>query len=853
MTTPTPDPKLLDALRSRGPASSRYRLQDEVARGGMGIVLRVWDEDLRRQLAMKVMLDGEHAPAQLARFLDEAQVTGQLDHPGIVPVHELGIDAQGRVFFTMKLVKGMTLAHAFAKAAAGADGWNQTRALSVVLRVCEAMAFAHDKGVIHRDLKPANVMVGKFGETYVMDWGLARVLADPERKDIRLRPDASVVRTERTDPNVDTPDSLLTMDGDLVGTPAYMPPEQAQGDLARVGPQSDVYAVGAILYHLLTGTVPYSPPGARVAPLAILAQVLHGPPAPIHTLAKDVPGELASICEKAMARALDARYASMTDLAHDLRAYLENRVVKAHATGAFAEMKKWMKRNRGFAVAAAALVLVLAAGTVLVARKNAEVQAKNVEITAKSAEVSARKAEFDQLSGVVLLGTALEREAELYPPWPHKIAAMQRWLAEDCARLLAMKPTLTRTLAELDARAERRFDLESDVESQRFLQSTLTTLARDLDAFEARAKAGVDRRLAWARRIDELTLRHPQARVSWDEARAALVRADDVVASTLYRETPIDLKPQTGLVPIGMNPVTKLWEFYELSSACDLEAGVDPAAVTIPTHESDGSIDLDVDPGIVFVLVPGGTFLQGAQAAATDEPNFDAMAAPDEEPRAVTLRPYFLARHEMTQGQWKRITGGETPSSFQRGQTYGVDRVAIGWTHPVEQVSWSDCERCLRHAGLALPTEAQWERGARGGSTTPWWTGADPASLAASANVLDVRCEQAQPGWGRQLGDFDDGFVGLAPVGRYEPNPFGLFDVHGNVWEWCQDAYESRYGEARPSDGLRAPQDTGAGRVSRGGGFRDPATGARCALRTGNEPSIRYNALGVRPARPLQE
>ncbi|MBL8767005.1 MAG: serine/threonine protein kinase, partial [Planctomycetes bacterium] len=233
------DPALLEALKARGPSSSRYRLKGEVAQGGMGIILRVWDEDLRRHLAMKVMLDEQDgAASRLSRFLEEAQVTGQLDHPGIVPVHELGIDARGRVFFTMKLVKGRTLAQVFEAVKHGDDGWSVTRALSVVLRVCEAMAFAHEKGVIHRDLKPANIMVGRFGETYVMDWGLARVLGKKDTKDIRPRPNESVsaVRSSRRDSGHATPDSpMLTMDGDQVGTPAYMPPEQARGEHAATG------------------------------------------------------------------------------------------------------------------------------------------------------------------------------------------------------------------------------------------------------------------------------------------------------------------------------------------------------------------------------------------------------------------------------------------------------------------------------------------------------------------------------------------------------------------------------------------------------------------------------------------
>jgi Protein kinase domain len=165
---------LLGRLSGRAPASGRYHLKGEVARGGMGAVLRVWDEDLRRHLAMKVLLGkgqaeprGDTPPVdkrQLARFLEEAQVTGQLDHPGIVPVHELGLDAEGRVFFTMKLVKGRTLAEVFDELHRGEGDWTQARVLGLILKVCEAMSYAHAKGVIHRDLKPANVMVGRFGE-----------------------------------------------------------------------------------------------------------------------------------------------------------------------------------------------------------------------------------------------------------------------------------------------------------------------------------------------------------------------------------------------------------------------------------------------------------------------------------------------------------------------------------------------------------------------------------------------------------------------------------------------------------------------------------------------------------------
>ncbi|NJN14783.1 MAG: serine/threonine protein kinase, partial [Planctomycetes bacterium] len=215
----SPDSSLeerLQRLAERIALTTRYSLREEMARGGMGVILRVWDEDLRRTLAMKSMRgmllpkDASPENAQMvSRFLEEAQITGQLDHPGVVPVHELGIDAKGHVFFTMRMVRGVELAEVIRMAREGREGWNTTRALTVILKVCEAMAYAHSKGVIHRDLKPANVMVGKFGESYVMDWGLAKVVDAPTpttSASIRAPPPSSVAcaptgsRRRRTSP-----------------------------------------------------------------------------------------------------------------------------------------------------------------------------------------------------------------------------------------------------------------------------------------------------------------------------------------------------------------------------------------------------------------------------------------------------------------------------------------------------------------------------------------------------------------------------------------------------------------------------------------------------------------------------
>ncbi len=220
----------------------RYVLEGVVARGGMGVIYSARDRDLNRTLAMKVMAGatGEEVStdavnrADLTRFLEEAQVTAQLDHPGIVPVHEVGFDSEGRLFFTMKMVKGRDLTEVFALVREEKEGWNLPRAVGVIVRVCQALAYAHAKQVIHRDLKPANIMAGRFGEVYVMDWGLAKIVGRKDLHDLRLRDDTDAtypsIRTDRrsaAESGADSP--LITMDGSVVGTPAYMPPEQAKG------------------------------------------------------------------------------------------------------------------------------------------------------------------------------------------------------------------------------------------------------------------------------------------------------------------------------------------------------------------------------------------------------------------------------------------------------------------------------------------------------------------------------------------------------------------------------------------------------------------------------------------------
>ena len=223
---------------------SRYLVLGEVARGGIGVIYKGRDKDLNRDIALKV-LRPEYSDREdvVHRFIEEAQVGGQLQHPGIVPIYGIGLQDDGRPGFAMKLIKGQTLAELLS------DNPGSIDLLAVFEQMVQTMAYAHSRGVIHRDLKPANVMVGAFGEVQVVDWGFAKVLGRQERAP---RPGQTMVATVRSGPK-----GSQSMAGSVMGTPAYMPPEQATGRIEDLDERSDVFALGAILCEILTGAPPY--------------------------------------------------------------------------------------------------------------------------------------------------------------------------------------------------------------------------------------------------------------------------------------------------------------------------------------------------------------------------------------------------------------------------------------------------------------------------------------------------------------------------------------------------------------------------------------------------------------------
>ncbi len=319
----------------------RYKFIETHATGGLGRIWRVRDLDLGRELALKESLSRSQEAG--ARFAREALTTARLEHPSIVPVHDAGCTGEGELFYTMKLVSGSTLADVTHRAATFEA---RLSLLPRVLAVVEAVAYAHSRDVLHRDLKPENILVGDFGETVVIDWGLAKPLQESVSEGV----DPEGARRD---------ESSLTQVGTVMGTPAYMPPEQANGEV--IDERADVYSLGAILYFVVTGRAPYEATDSASA----LAAVRSGPPPGVRSVVPALPEDLSSIISRAMARAPESRYPSARSLADDLNRFLSHQLVTSHRYSIGARAWRLVQRHRGVAVAAFIAAVLLGVGTLV--------------------------------------------------------------------------------------------------------------------------------------------------------------------------------------------------------------------------------------------------------------------------------------------------------------------------------------------------------------------------------------------------------------------------------------------------------------------------------------------------------
>jgi serine/threonine-protein kinase len=352
------DGSTVGAVGAPTSGGGRFRILRPLARGGLGAVYAALDRELNREVALKEILD-RHAddPASRQRFQLEAEVTGRLEHPGIVPVHGLGAYQDGRPYYAMRLIQGDTLKAAIdgfhADATTQKDAVRRSLELRKLLRrfvdVCNTIDYAHSRGVLHRDIKPSNIIVGKYGETLVIDWGLAKAIG---RAESGSAPDEPTLVPSSSDSLADT------LPGSALGTPAYMSPEQAAGDHACLGPRADVYSLGATLYCILTGKPPFA--GADVG--KVLEQVRRGGFPRPHMLNPRVDRALEAICLKAMAAEPERRYATPRELADDVERWAADEPVSAFIDPPWGRFGRWSRKHRVASTAFVVLLSVLVPG-----------------------------------------------------------------------------------------------------------------------------------------------------------------------------------------------------------------------------------------------------------------------------------------------------------------------------------------------------------------------------------------------------------------------------------------------------------------------------------------------------------
>ena len=816
-------------------ANTRYLLRGPLGQGGMGVVWRVYDPTLGREVALKVAQESLLGrKVLLQRFVEEARVQAQLQHPNLVPVHELGTLQDGRPYFTMDVIRGRPLslliaqvhAHLRAGETQSPDGWSLRRLLSLFAQAARAVGHAHARGVIHRDLKPDNLLVGDQGQIRVVDWGIARVSTppDPAGEPIELHPegDAATLRPARR-----------TLVGAVTGTPAFMPPEQARGDNEAVDARADVYALGAVLYTILTQYCPYEDQPECRDPLLCLEAVRRGAPTPAPDLTPvPIPDELLELLQKAMSRDREHRFSDGNALAAAVESFLD---------GA-------RKREQALAIVSEALGWTAEAARLREEATNLRAQAQQ------------------QLATVA--------------PWAPETEKAPAWAAADRANAL-----------------ERAAEL-CEIEREQALQAALTHAPDLPEAREALAETWYERhRAAEAARdhgaaekaqirlqtqVAALDARSPKKRIysAWLLGKVAVSLVTDPPGATVYLEELVPRNRRLIAEPRGVLGRTPL-------RAAALKMGTYLLRIRHPTCEEvrypvqirRGEHWQGIPPGEILPQViplpragslgPEACFVPAGWCPIGGDP-----AAPGAlTDRTVWIDGFVIERHRVDNRSYLRfldslLASGQEELARQcaprvRGGSVGDSGSMIYGLGPqgfhlrpdadgdIWEPEWPvlmvDAPAARAYAEWwsnetghrwRLPEELEWEKAARGvdGRPHPWGEGFDPTYCW----MRDSRPGRPMPGP-----------VDQPPV---DESVYGVRGMAGNARDWTATPFVA---EGLTPDGQRLtatlPGSAAPGGLTiRGGAWSFGPAGARICRRAGLVETHRYDTLGFRLARDLE-
>jgi serine/threonine protein kinase/formylglycine-generating enzyme required for sulfatase activity len=895
-----------------------FRLLHALGGGGMGVVYLARQESLDRHVAVKIVRPEQmYFPGALQRFRREVDAVSRLQHPGIVSIHSVG-EEDGLPYFAMEHVEGWTLSKVLRRFAGrspdqlqGADlaqviashqvvtsgrvfsgNWAEA-GLRLVLEVAEALAHAHSRGILHRDVKPSNIMLTASGRVVLLDFGLAR----PEGAVTMTRPGSQPGSLPYMSPEqlLDSQDLDDRSDVYSLGVVLYEfltlcypfesgSSEQARERILEGRPASLRKHNAAISWDAETVclTAMDRDPARRYVSAAAMAEDLRSV-LELRPIQARRPG-LALRCRRWVQRHPTRTAASLVGLLfvaglfghsvlQQLQAQRRNQVALAEARDL---------QSQGLVDQA----LKVLSG----ADQDPEILGfRDAILTQINNETEEALSQYNRLADAERLRD-LEFEAGfLWPEVPERVPAMQAWLAQ-AQELLTRLPQYQSLLYELRKRSTPADRGGASNSTRRDLQNREAAVQQDLARLNATKGAeggvpvpdagrrgtilqdvlrrgeefagevsprefsetanafkhnvlenlvgrllylpalmeNVGRRIEVAEYLQEVTVKSEEAQEAWEHAVFAIQEQPEYGG--------LELQPQFGWLPLERDLNSNLWEFW------DVRSGAQPQR-----HSDKDQWVIGDDTGLVFVLLPGGSFDMGASVSG--DRNRDPDANLNEGPvHTVKLASFFLSKYEMTQGQWLRLVGHNPSDLFP-----GTLDSEVTWAHPVESVTWTDCGRLLFHCGLMLPTEAQWEYAARGQTSSRWWHGDDVEGLRRTANLSDHSYRRDNPLKSHEV-DWDDGVPFHAPVGSFDANPFGLHDVGGNVYEWCQDHFLTYIHPVDSGTGERRdPAGDETLRCIRGGSFQCAAVVARPSYRHAVQPGFRGDNLGLRPARPLQD
>ena len=761
----------------------RYELLGELGAGGMGQVFEAWDPELRRRVAVKLVRTSDRqSGGRLARFVAEAQITSQLQHPNIVPVHDMGVSEEGLVYFVMKKVEGDSLHDVISRLRAGdrlmRDRWSRPRLLRVFVQVAQAVAYAHQRGVLHRDLKPANIMLGAFGEVLLMDWGLAGQISHP----VVDTPAEPIEATERGD----------TAAGSALGTPGYMAPEQAEGVLTLVDERSDVWSLGAILFELLVWRRAFD--GTRE--VFELGSGYRSVPDPREAdPRRSTPDEIARICVRALAPRRSERFLTVASLVEAVEAFLEGSKRREEADRRLERARNYWDRHQELDRE----------------RRHLTDQRRQLEsVTEPWAPLEDRyKAELLQVRRRLV-----DLDGELAAAFGGAVSAAEHALAAEPGHADARDLLASAWWLRFEE-AERRHDAAEAA----FCRARVG----DYDVGRYAARLSVE---------GALTLRTdpPGAEVMcWEVDRKGLIWTRSTVRE--LGPTPLErtaLPKGSYLLRLRAPGRTDVTYPVHIDRGGEWDSGSEPVRLPRAGVIPDG-----------FVYVPEGPFGAGGdpesgRQLAEGRPNVPAFAI---SAHPVTVAEYLeylndLYAKDPAQAAARaprRSPGAHDPSLLGRplaDRGYVLpksDEDGHRWlpTWPVCSISWHDALAYVRWRGirdglaLDLPSELQWEKAARGvdGRLFPWGNEFDP-----------TLCKMAQSRRGQPVPE---------PVGSFprDRSVYGVMDMAGCIREWCAD---------------RGFEDNEELRPVRGGAWSGTQRVCRLANRYGYTPASVHTYLGFR-------